>query len=189
MHFECAPTALCKLIAPDLSGKSSSFSGWIRFASWKRRTRQKVGVHVPRNKVYQTGNNCSLCCKQFGFVWSSLRSQIKAKIYVEKSSKCSNRFFKAKCARDDVTFNKSSQIKTVERNLQSLLDQGEANVWRTGESQGEEYCEVNWKRKEPWQLCRQSSCKMQVMEWGVRKWMMHCMIRMNSNNVISYGAR
>ena len=47
---------------------------------------------------------------------------------MEQSSKCSNRFFKSKCTRDNVTLHKTSQINRISRALRSVLDERE-QVW------------------------------------------------------------
>ena len=43
----------------------------------------------------------------------------------ERSAKCSNRCFKAKCIRDDITLYKAEQMKKVSLNLKTILDQCE----------------------------------------------------------------
>ena len=43
----------------------------------------------------------------------------------EKSAKCSNRHFKAKCIRDDITLYKAEQLKKVSNSLKTILDRCE----------------------------------------------------------------
>ena len=42
--------------------------------------------------------------------------------YMEQSSKCSNRHFKSRCIRDDVTLHKSTEINKISQELRSILD-------------------------------------------------------------------
>ena len=51
-----------------------------------------------------------------------------AGVYMEQSSKCSNRHFKSKCTRDNVTLHQSSIITKIERELKVILDKRE-DVW------------------------------------------------------------
>ena len=50
------------------------------------------------------------------------RNLSKFSTLAEKSAKCSNRHFKAKCIRDDITLYKAEQIKKVTNSLKTLLD-------------------------------------------------------------------
>ena len=48
-----------------------------------------------------------------------------AGVYMKRRSKCSNRFFKARCIRGNVISHQSSQVKKIEQEIQSILDQRE----------------------------------------------------------------
>ena len=45
-----------------------------------------------------------------------------AGVYMEQSSKCSNRFFKSKFTRDNVTLHKAAKVKRISRSLKKALD-------------------------------------------------------------------
>ena len=48
----------------------------------------------------------------------------------ERSAKCSNRHFKAKCIRDDITLYKAEQMKKVSNSLKTILDQCEYDWYK-----------------------------------------------------------
>ena len=50
------------------------------------------------------------------------RNLSKFSTLAEKSAKCSNRHFKAKCIRDDIILYKAEQIKIITNSLKTLLD-------------------------------------------------------------------
>ena len=53
-------------------------------------------------------------------------------VLAERSAKCSNRHFKEKCVRDDITLFRSFQVTTVSRKIQSMLDERES-WWYEGQ--------------------------------------------------------
>ena len=64
-----------------------------------------------------------------------------AGVYMEVGSKCSNRHFKARCVRDNVTLHQSSEVKKIERELQSLLDQREKDWYQNQKQLGAQHLE------------------------------------------------
>ena len=64
-----------------------------------------------------------------------------AGIYMEAGSKNSNRHFKACCVRDNVTLHRSSDVKKIERELQTLLDQREKNWYQHQKEIGAQHLE------------------------------------------------
>ena len=46
-------------------------------------------------------------------------------IHIEKTSKCSNCHFKARCTGDNVMLHKSSQVKRIKSNIKEVLDKRE----------------------------------------------------------------
>ena len=58
------------------------------------------------------------------------RNLLKFSTIAEKSARCSNRHFKAKCIRDDITLYKAVQIQKVSNSLKTILDQREYDWYK-----------------------------------------------------------
>ena len=94
--------------------------------------RATIVAHLPDEELSLIPSN-NLECE---------RNLSVAGVYMEQSSKCSNRFFKSKCTRDNVTLHKAAKVKRISRSLKKALDQREKTERRT-------YHIINSKRERP----------------------------------------